>query len=566
MRPKEERAERQQADELVDAIIDATASRTGEAFFGAFARVLSRLFRCRYVFVCEHLDMPVTRVRTLAFCDRGELLDNVEYDVASGPCEETASGDMVFYPSQIQRIFPNDHDLVSMEAESYCGIPLFDQAQHLLGHLAIMDDRPMALNICNYPALGVFINRVATELAHRRAEIERRRAEEERFQLEVQLRQARKMEALGNLAGGVAHEFNNILASIFGYVEMARLELPAESSQVTHLDHVLIAATRAKELVQKILTFSRQSTTTREPVPMNQIVNETLELLQAAFPATIDLHVQVRDDAGSVMADRAQLQEVVMNLCTNAEYAMRRSGGRLHIALAATEADEGFAASHPPLKAGPCVCLTVQDTGLGIAPDMMERIYEPFFTTKPVGEGTGMGLAIVHGIVVDHGGAMSVTSRPGEGSTFQVYLPQVRPPARAKSIFEASIPHGEGHIMVVDDELLQAELLALQLKYLGYDVESVVSSQEALCRFRAAPDNYDLVITDQTMPEMTGEHLVKALHQIRPDLPVILLTGFSHLIDKDKARELGIDTFLMKPLTIEQIADAVHRVLDGQTQ
>lgn len=281
---EEERAERQQVNELVDAIIDATASRTGDAFFGAFARVLSRLFRCRYVFVCEHVDIPVTRVRTLAFCDRGELLDNIEYTVASGPCEETASGDMVFYPNHIQQLFPDDHDLVSMEAESYCGIPLFDQAKQLLGHLAIMDDRPMDCNLCDQPALGVFLNRVATELAHRRAEIERCRAAEERFELEAQLRQSRKMEALGNLAGGVAHEFNNILASVFGYAEMARLELPSDSSQATHLDRVLIAATRAKELVQKILTFSRQNTTTREPVPIDEIVNETLGLHRAHLP------------------------------------------------------------------------------------------------------------------------------------------------------------------------------------------------------------------------------------------------------------------------------------------
>ncbi|WP_089935438.1 ATP-binding protein [Candidatus Entotheonella palauensis] len=385
---------------------------------------------------------------------------------------------------------------------------------------------------------------------------------EERFELEAQLRQARKMEALGSLAGGVTHEFNNILTSIFGYAEMARLELPPDSSQAMHLDQVLIAAARAKELVRKILAFSRQQATPREPTSMHQVVHETLGLLRATFPATVDLQVHVPDDAGSVMADRVQLQEVVMNLCTNAEYAMRQSGGQLWVSLAATEVDHEFAAAHPPLEAGPYVCLTVKDTGPGITPDIMERIYDPFFTTKSAGEGTGMGLAIVHGIVTDHGGAISVFSSPGEGSTFQVYLPQVRTPEALNPPLETSIPYGEGRILVVDDEPIQTELLKLQLNYLGYDVQSATHSHEALLQFQANPGNFDLVITDQTMPEITGEQLIQAVRKIRPELPVILLTGFSHLIDKDKARALGINAFLMKPITIEALATTVHQVLE----
>ncbi|ETW94956.1 MAG: hypothetical protein ETSY1_32655, partial [Candidatus Entotheonella factor] len=215
---------------------------------------------------------------------------------------------------------------------------------------------------------------------------------------------------------------------------------------------------------------------------------------------------------------------------------------------------------------GPYVCLTVQDTGPGITPDIIERIYDPFFTTKSVGEGTGMGLAIVHSIVTDHGGAISVISSPGEGSTFQVYLPQVNTPETIKPQLETSIPYGEGHILVVDDESIQTELLTLQLNHLGYEVQSTTRSHEALLHFQSDPGDFDLVITDQTMPEMTGEQLIQALRKIRSDLPVILLTGFSHLIDKDKAGALGIDAFLMKPVSLEAVAMTVHQVLERRDQ
>jgi PAS domain S-box-containing protein len=382
----------------------------------------------------------------------------------------------------------------------------------------------------------------------------------DRKQTEKAVQQAHKLQAIGTLAGGFAHEFNNILGVILGFADLTQSQVPRGSQIWEHLQHILVAGRRAKDVVQQILTFSRQTQTAWLPVRIEQPVQETLHLLHASLPATIELLQFYADDIGTVLGDVTQLHQVVMNLCINAEQAMRETGGVLEVRLEAVEVDTSLAAHHAGLHAGPYVRLTVRDTGPGIPPHLVERIFEPFFTTKEVGIGNGMGLAIVHGIVTSHGGLLSVESELGHGSVFSVYLPRIdnAPPREKRS--EPAVPQGNECILFIDDEEQIVLVARGMLTHLGYQVEGMTSSAAALEVFRAAPQRFDLVITDQTMPNMTGETLIRELRRLRPELPVILCTGFSHVINATQARERDIDAFLMKPLLVRDLAVAIRQV------
>jgi PAS domain S-box-containing protein len=390
---------------------------------------------------------------------------------------------------------------------------------------------------------------------------EHKYAENERHRLEILLHQAQRLEALGTLAGGIAHEFNNVLTAILGFAALLRRELPPDSQTGFYAQQVSQAGQRAKELVQQILTFSRAESTTQEPLDLRSVVQEALTLLRASLPSTIDIQYHLREPGMIVYANRTQLHEVIMNLGANADYAMRATGGHLTVRVDPVEVDAAFAAAHPPLFPGPHVCLTMGDTGGGIAPDVMARIFEPFFTTKPIGEGSGMGLAIVHGIVTKHGGVITVESTWGAGSQFAIYLPRIVVPAVQAADPEAPLPQGKGCVLVVDDEATVALMMQLLLESLGYEVVVHTASRDALEAFRTDPHGFDVVITDQTMPQMTGEDLIQALRRIRPDIPIILYTGFSYVMDAEKARALGNVTFLMKPVDERELSDSLQRVL-----
>jgi PAS domain S-box-containing protein len=383
----------------------------------------------------------------------------------------------------------------------------------------------------------------------------------DRTRLEAQLRQAQKMEALGTLAGGIAHDFNNILTAILGYTELALVTLPAESPPWHHLQTVQQAGQRAAALVQQILTFSRRTEPERTPTQLQLLMQDTLRFLRATLPTTIALHQDLDARAGMVLADASQLRHVLLHLCTNAAHAMRESGGALHVRLEALRVPTEDVTATPSLGAGPYVRLTVQDTGHGMPPAIQERIFEPFFTTKGPGEGTGMGLAVVHGIIASHGGAITVESAPNHGTTVRVYLPASveLPVARVRP--EAPVPHGRARILFVDDEQALADLGHALLTALGYEVVAVTSSLEAVAVFQAAPERFDLVITDYTMPQLTGEALAHALRGIRPTLPIILCTGFSETMTAERAQAVGIDAFCLKPVVLQELEQTIRRVL-----
>ncbi len=381
-------------------------------------------------------------------------------------------------------------------------------------------------------------------------------------EVERKLLQAQKMEAIGTLAGGVAHDFNNILTAILGFAQLAKYNIPAGNPSLSDLDDVIKAGRRARDLVRQILAFSRQSEQVRQPMQLASIIKEAIKLLRATIPATIEIVQEIDPNSGPVMADPTQIHQVLMNLCTNAYHAMREKGGTLLVGLADVTVDQETARINPGLNEGDYLLLTVSDTGQGIEQAIVDRIFEPYFTTKGVGEGTGLGLSVVHGIVIDLGGIIKVESQPGKGSTFTIYLPRVRGEVAVADTADQKGMGGAEHILLVDDEPAIVHMGQKLLSRLGYTVTTRVSSIEAWELFRHDPHRFDLVITDQTMPHLTGIELSREISRLRPDMPIILPPRFNTLITPDKARQLGISEFVMKPLIPHDLEMIVRQVLD----
>jgi PAS domain S-box-containing protein len=386
----------------------------------------------------------------------------------------------------------------------------------------------------------------------------------EQIAVEKRNLQAQKLEAVGTLAGGIAHDFNNMLGIILGFGQMISDDLPEDSPSRENMDQVIIAANRAADLVRQILTFSRMSNENRKPLQMNLIVKEVVKFLRASIPTTICINDDVDSACPKVLADPTQMHQVLMNLCTNAYHAMQEQGGTLNVSLKPFQVEPDFAECHADLSEGPYVVLSVSDTGIGMSQEVLERIFDPFFTTKPQGKGTGLGLATTHGIVATHGGAIRVYSEPGKGTTFHIYLPAIKSESVEAPSSRQPIPGGSERILVVDDEPAMAHTIEKNLKRLGYSAKCMISSIEALEAFRANPYGFDLVMTDQTMPEMTGEKLCREILKLRPEMPIIINTGFSDHMTPEKAKQIGISGFLMKPAEMRQIAQLVRDVLDSQ--
>ena len=384
----------------------------------------------------------------------------------------------------------------------------------------------------------------------------------ERRLSEAQLRQSQKMDSIGTLAGGIAHDFNNILGGIIGYTELAQYELPRTSPAQEYLRQVLKSTARAKDLVRQILTFSRKGQEERHPVQLSLIVKEAAKLLRSTIPAHIEITQRIEAAVEMVDADATQMHQIVMNLCANAAHAMQETGGELEIALVPRVITPEQVERYDDIVSGPYVELRVSDTGTGIDPKIMHRIFEPFFTTKEQGRGTGMGLAVVHGIVKDHGGDITVESQPGRGTTVSVVLPQVIGEPELAGDAPPAVRGGTEHILFVDDEKMLTDLGQRMLSSLGYRVTAVNSSIEALERFEQAPDAFDLVISDQAMPHMTGYNLATRILSIRPSARVIVCTGYSDTITPEKAAAAGIRALLHKPVTRDKIARAIRDVLD----
>jgi PAS domain S-box-containing protein len=392
---------------------------------------------------------------------------------------------------------------------------------------------------------------------------ERKRAEEEKAKLEAQLQQTQKMEAIGTLAGGIAHDFNNILSVIIGHAEVLNFEDDIGTSTRNSLNQILAASQRAKQLVHQILAFSRHGKQEKILISLKPITKESLEFLRASLPSLIELRHYLEPDAGTVMADPTQMQQVLMNLCVNAAHAMEKDGGVLQIKLTNTTLTEEDTRLDPEVEPGDFVKLTVSDTGHGMEPSVLQRIFDPYFTTKEPGKGTGLGLAVVHGIVKSHGGMIKVDSKVGKGTTFAIFLPRAMGFEKVKDTPLQPLAMGTEKILFVDDESALADLGQQLLGELGYQVETRTSPIEALEAFRANPHKFDLVVTDLTMPQMSGLNLARKIMEIRPGMLIILCTGFSEQANEHAAAALGIRAFLLKPLVMRDMAAAVRKVLDA---
>jgi signal transduction histidine kinase/FixJ family two-component response regulator len=389
----------------------------------------------------------------------------------------------------------------------------------------------------------------------------RKHAEDEKNRLEVELRQSQKLEAIGTLAGGIAHDFNNILGAILGYGELAQKHTAHESAARRYLDNVMQAAGRAKALVERILGFSRSGLAERAPVHVQSVIEETLELLAASLPSHVRLEKALNCGNAAVVGDPTQLHQVAMNLFTNALQAMEH-GGVLKVLLECIDVREPRSLTQGALSPGPYVRLIVSDTGSGIPAATLERMFDPFFTTKGVGAGTGLGLSLVHGIVSDLGGAIEVATALGEGTTFAIWLPISAQVKKLAGGMPRELARGHSEVvMVVDDERALVALAEEMLAELGYEPAGFRSGTAALHAFRADPHRYDAVLTDETMPDLLGSDLAREIAQIRPDLPILLMSGHAGAHIAERARAAGVAEVLRKPLVSRDIAESLARVL-----
>jgi PAS domain S-box-containing protein len=386
----------------------------------------------------------------------------------------------------------------------------------------------------------------------------------EQKKLEEELFQAHKMEAIGTLAGGIAHDFNNILSAIMGYSEIAKLSIPADSDATKDIDQVIKSSRRAADLVQQILSFSRKSDRRLEPINPHLIIKEALKMLRSSLPTTINMVEDIDNECEKILADPTNIHQIIVNLCTNSLHAMENEKGVLSVSLYRKEINDEEIIGEAEVTAGPFIVLEISDTGHGMDQAMIDHIFDPYFTTKEVGKGTGLGLSVIHGIIQDYHGFIRVDSKPGEGTTFYVYIPVLQQEILSsdKAEIDESLPTGSERILVVDDESMIANLNKAVLEQLGYKVTVIMQSIDALEQICTDPDQFDLVITDQTMPNLTGAELAKEVLRIKPDMPIILCTGYSSVLSEENALAIGIKKYAKKPVDRITLAKIVRQMLD----
>ncbi len=392
---------------------------------------------------------------------------------------------------------------------------------------------------------------------------DRKEAELEKERVELQLRQTYKMEAIGTMAGGIAHDFNNLLSVIIGNAEFALDDIPGDSIARHDIGLVIKASFKARDLVRQILTFTRQTEKNAKPVNVIEASEDSIKLIRSATPTSIEIRKTFELDDCAIIIDPTQFHQVMLNLCTNAIQAMHNKGV-LELCLEEVNLTDEDLPNQPGKKSGMYICLSVSDTGVGVSAATIDRMFDPFFTTRGVGEGTGMGLAVVHGIVDNHGGFIKVESETNKGSTFHVYFPKAKKRPFGEADAEKNLPTGNERVLFVDDEIAVAEIGGKMLERFGYAVTIQTSSTAALEMFRSKPDDFDLIVTDMTMPDLTGKELSEEILKIRPDIPIILCTGYNAAISKESAAEIGVREFCEKPLDKTQLAKVVRRALDFQ--
>lgn len=459
------------------------------------------------------------------------------------------------------RFYPEIDAQTGFETKSILAVPL--KAKHrLIGVLEVINKQnDERFNEQDAVLLMIFASQAAMAIENARLYEELRDRLDKEHRMKMDLAESEKYRALGQLSAGVAHDFNNILSAIIGYSELVLYNRKNEDEVYSNIKQVLKASNRAEDLVQQILAFSRQSREEKISIPCSQIAEECMILLRATIPSTTRIHQDISPDAGSISADPTKIHQVLINLCTNAQHAIGDKEGLIKIEMSPLELNADDISSYLGIKQGSYVRLCVSDNGCGMDQQTLAQIFEPYFTTKEKGVGTGLGLAVVHGIVKSHNGHISVESEPGKGTVFEILLPRIVGGVEIEEEFREPLPRGTEKILFIDDEEILIELGTRMLSYLGYQVITCKRPVEALEILRVDPDSFDLVISDMTMPGMTGDQLAVEVMKIRRDIPIILCTGFSERITEKEAKEMGIKAFIMKPIMMRDLANMIREVL-----
>ncbi len=538
------------------SLVESTVGLVGQDFFDNLVEKLCQMLSCEYAILSKLIESD--SLKMIAVKSIGESPEDFLNILPGTISDKVIKDGFCHYSENVSSLFPNDINLKKMNAVGYVGLSIKNTSGKVIGILCAISQNKFDLPAKTDSIMNVLSARAA-------AEIERIEKEEESNQLALKLRQAYKMEAIGTLAGGIAHDFNNILTPILGYTDILQTSFSEESNEKEYLNEILKSAERAKDLVKQILTFSRQTERERKPIKIQNIINEAIKLLRSSIPASIEIKHNIDQDCKLIFADSTQMHQIVMNLCTNAYHAMREKGGTIAVSLTEIEVSSENLLFDVQLSEGTYLKLEISDNGHGIPKEILEKVFDPYFTTKKKGEGTGMGLSIVHGIVTNHHGKISVYSEPEIGTTFNLYFPCIkRETAPVNNIkIEKKKLGGHERILAVDDEEVIVNMYKKILESYGYQVTSLTSSTEALSIFENQPDTYDLIITDMTMPHMSGIDLAKKLKAVRSDIPIILCTGFSELINKEKAKSLGINRYLMKPALNQDLLVSVRETLDS---
>ncbi|BCS95050.1 hypothetical protein DSLASN_06820 [Desulfoluna limicola] len=539
-------------DTAMKALVETLAGRVEQDFFDGAVRQLCSFLGCDMAVISELKEGST--VQTLAMVQDGRMVESMSYNLVGTPCFTTLNEGVCIYPEKVQDYFPGNNMLAQVGAQGYLGYPLRNRDGEIIGVMCALSRERFVIPRRTQEVVAILAKGIATEM-------ERLESEREKKEMEISLIRSQKMQAIGTLAGGIAHDFNNILFPIMGYVQMMQEDTAPESTHGGYLSKINASSLRAKKLVDQILAFSRKGDQAFEPVSVPAVLTEVMELVRASLPSTIDLKADIAEDTLLVMGDATQIHQVVMNLVTNAYHAMEGRGGIIGVTLA-LRGDTGLGATKGK---APWLTLTVRDSGCGIEPSVMECIFDPYFTTKPKEKGTGLGLAVVHGIVKNHGGDISVESTPGIGTTFTVNLPCLeKAHSQEETSPEIPLPVGHEHILVVDDEEEVSMVEQMMLERLGYRVSVAASGQEALDLFAADPSSVNLVLTDMTMPKMTGMQLVARVRDMGHTVPVLLCTGLKDMAQERAAEGLGILGIVKKPVSMGELATQVRKALDSR--
>jgi PAS domain S-box-containing protein len=547
--------ERKKAEDKILNIAHGVSATTGEEFFRSVVEHISETLEADYAFVGELCDGQPPRARIVALFGASKY-DNIEYVLADTPCEKVVTGKLCSYSSGVQRQFPKDDMLKELEIEGYVGTPLFDSKERVLGLMVVLYRHPVKNVPLAESILRIFAARVASEL-------ERGQAEENLRKTAEQLRQAQKMEAIGRLAGGVAHDFNNLLTAIIGYAEVGMMRLNQGDPLRSILDEIIKAGERASTLTSQLLAFSRKQMLQMKVLDLNNVVSDMERMLKRLIGEDIDLVTRKDNHIGRVSADRGQIEQVLMNLVINSRDAMPK-GGILTVETANMYLDETYVSTHVDTQPGHYVMLAVTDTGHGMDADTLTHIFEPFFTTKSKGQGTGLGLSTVYGIIKQSGGDVWVYSEQGRGTTFKIYLPQVEQPEEDTELRKTSAGNGRGSetVLVVEDEDMVRRLTCQTLTINGYQVLEAPNPGTALLICEQHEGTIDLLVTDVVMPQMNGRELSDRLTPLRPGMKVLYMSGYTDSVVYQQMDWNSGLTFIQKPFSPHTLLRKVRELLD----